>query len=394
VKAVQSTISDAEIETFKNGLLSQEELLNQHFKKQKDIADVAFGKTLAETQAKNDAIFTITADHKQALLDLEREEFGIDEDLDKAERLRESLQTERDILIQSFEDRQFDLEEGVQLLVITEQEKNALIQQLRQEHIDALAVIDAQELSVGGDINNIEMIRQSLMSERDVLAEHHEIRQFMIEDAFQDGLINLESKKALLESLNKDHEEKITADKEKEANNRSRIAMAEFNSALSAFAGFANNISTLMESSGRDQHGKAKKRSKSAIAINSIQSISSSYKAGADIGGPYVGAAFAVIALAATQKQQSQLNSISYGGGGSSGGGGGGTPSLPTAPPAQPIQPIQQDQTQAPVQVIINGNVYGVDDLNGLVEEAIKDASSSDRITVTVVDSGERVKIA
>lgn len=78
---------------------------------------------------------------------------------------------------------------------------------------------------------------------------------------------------------------------------------------------------------------QSKSGSKAMAKLKTIESVVSSYARGAEIGGPYLGAAFAATALLAQTKASSQIDGVSIGGGGSvSAPGGGSVPDVPALP--------------------------------------------------------------
>ena len=99
--------------------------------------------------------------------------------------------------------------------------------------------------------------------------------------------------------------------------------------------------------------------------IAGIESTIHSYRFGAQIGGPVLGAAFAATAAAATLVQIQQLKAQNFGGGGTVSAVGSASPSTNVYQPPQPTQGVGPNQEGAnganTYQVIFNGDVSGVD---------------------------------
>jgi hypothetical protein len=91
--------------------------------------------------------------------------------------------------------------------------------------------------------------------------------------------------------------------------------------------------------------------------MNTASAAMAGWNQGMQQGGPYLGAAYAAIAIAAGAVQLSNINSVGSGGGGGSIGGSGGSGAAPSAPP-QPNQGAQQGgQVGQTVNITVNGSI-------------------------------------
>lgn len=193
----------------------------------------------------------------------------------------------------------------------------------------------------------LEIIRESLLTERELFLEQQELRLEDIQAGVDSGLIieedGVKRKLAL---------QKKGAAELKKIDERSNKQSEDFLSnstklRLRVASGFLSNIATLNEGGSRRQFKIAKAASKAIAIIEGIQAVQSAFKAGMSVGGPFApitAAAYAASAALITAKNVSAIGSASFGGGGSiSSGGGGGAVS--TAPMPSEIDTEQPDQT-------------------------------------------------
>lgn len=337
-------------------------------------------------------------EHNRQLLELESQ-YQVDiEAIQKAnglDEIRQSFLTERQLLAENLSEKQSQVETAFEEGFATEIERNQVMLALAQQHEVDLAEIKLNSAANDPNFSRLDFVILAFETERELLRVHLEEKQILIESDFQDLLIDDKTRKDKLIDAEIVYQNTLTEINQTENKKRDQLERMSFQSRLSGAANFAQNIAILTKQSGKEQHGIAKFAARSAIAINAARAISSSYRVGADIGGPVVGKAFALAAFAAVVKQQQALESIGYGGGGSGSVGSGGT-SEPFIPPPQSesIATPSQESGAGGTTVIINGNVYGVDDLGEFIEDALRDSSSAERLTITVLDTGQRVQVA
>lgn len=116
--------------------------------------------------------------------------------------------------------------------------------------------------------------------------------------------------------------------------------------------------------------------------VKGYESIVSSYAFGAEIGGPYMGAAMAAIAAVATAAQISAISSTRFGGGS-----GNFAPSIAGTTAATPVSPVQTPapSTQGPRQTtVINlrGQVFGREQIRELIEQLNENGRDGGRIVL------------
>ena len=118
------------------------------------------------------------------------------------------------------------------------------------------------------------------------------------------------------------------------AEKQRQIQQQKMQAAFNISKNMLSNISTLMQSESKKEFEMGKKAAKAGAMVDGIAAAVGSYKAGAKIGGPVLGAAFAATSLLATKQMISDLNSQTFSGGSSSAG----AVSAPAPAPAAPAQ--------------------------------------------------------
>ena len=180
----------------------------------------------------------------------------------------------------------------------------------------------------------IQAIRESHMSELELLQHREQEKRDLLDQALRIDEITAEDHQAMLNRIEQDGAEARLAIADREAKARRAILTESL-----------SNLATLMQTGSRELFAIGKAAALSEAIINGQAAVTASYRRGSNIGGPVVGAAFAATAAAATGAQISRLASTSFGSG--SGGqpttGGGGTASTAQAQAA----PQAGGQTQS-----------------------------------------------
>jgi hypothetical protein len=172
------------------------------------------------------------------------------------------------------------------------------------------------------------------------------------------------------------------SDKSKEFKAEELTSLAEFNEAVTALeeqqtrnrlnvaTDMFGNLSTLMNTENKKLFEVGKVAALSSAIIDGYSAAVSSYAAGAAIGGPVLGAAYAATSVIATGVQIAGLSSTSFGGGSKpTQGGGGSVPSAPAAP-AAPAE-VEQRKTLRLEQFDPSGLFTG-EALNSLAESLVQ----------------------
>ncbi|MDQ7003291.1 MAG: hypothetical protein Q9N02_11520, partial [Ghiorsea sp.] len=137
-----------------------------------------------------------------------------------------------------------------------------------------------------------------------------------------------------------------------------------------------------------------------SATTSGIEAVQHSYKSGAAIGGPILGAAFAGIAVAATAANLKKIQGTSFGGGASVGAAGssGGIPSQALSP-APTVSPTAATNTQAaaPVPIINNyftGNVMDKQYITDTVMPHLQMSINSGDSILIAPDSAQALVLA
>lgn len=259
------------------------------------------------------------------------------------------------------------LEDRFKRGLLKEQEYNALKLQLERDQNAQLVEARAQgqeELAAmtstrplgfdplgeqGGD--TVRAIRERLQGEFDTMAEYNALQLEQLQTQQDQELAILQARRdADLISLAEFNELAAGIDAEG-ARKRKEIAEAEGQAKRQIWGGIMDNLSSLMQSGSRKMFEVGKAASIAGGLISAYESVMHAYKAGAKVGGPYLGAAYAAAAAVAQAANLRRLSSVSFGSqsGSVQSSSGGGVPSAAgatsggggeTAAPAMPSRNI------------------------------------------------------
>ena len=150
--------------------------------------------------------------------------------------------------------------------------------------------------------------------------------------------------------------------------------------------GITSNLSTLMASSSKKEFEVGKQFAVASALISGYQAVVGAYAAGAKVGGPYLGAAYAVAAGYATKVQIDNIKKQQFGGGGSlsvSGGAGGGVSTGANFNGGAPAEPAGEQRAAGGVTTI---NLVGEDktfsseQVDGLIDQFREAVDRGDKI--------------
>jgi hypothetical protein len=177
-----------------------------------------------------------------------------------------------------------------------------------------------------------------------------------------------------------------TAIVQRGADDRVAIKKAERDAILDTAANLGNSLLTLGQGQSRKLFELGKVAAISTAVLKARESIPSSYAAGAEIGGPPVGALFAAAAAAATAVQIKSVASTQFGGGGSVGSASTGTASIPTTA-------TSNSTAATPVQNQRFIEIRGIEDNQILTGEQVKsiltESLQSDDDVIIAVTTGQ-----
>jgi hypothetical protein len=165
--------------------------------------------------------------------------------------------------------------------------------------------------SVTDDLEKrLEAVRQGLLNEQEVINEWYEEGLATLIEARERELVTEQEFLEAKARLQQEYADKSTEIAKKEADARQRVV-----------GGMLQNLISLQNTGSKKMFQIGKAAAVAQALLAGREAIVSSYAAGAKIGGPPLGAAYAATAAAATAGQIASVMSTSLGGGGSSGGG-------------------------------------------------------------------------
>lgn len=161
----------------------------------------------------------------------------------------------------------------------------------------------------------LEALMRGLATEEEVLAEWREEGMETLREALESEMITEEEYRRLREKLEAEHTERM-----------GQIRGQERNAALQGLKGMFGDLSGLMRSENDKLFKIGQAAAIARATVNGIQAAVASYKHGAEIGGPPLGAAFAAASIAKTSAMISQIAAQSPSGGGGASAAGAGAP--------------------------------------------------------------------
>ena len=160
--------------------------------------------------------------------------------------------------------------------------------------------IDTQKLS-----DSLSAVVQSLQTENEQIDQMYLERANIIDQAYANGLLSQTA-----------YHEQSTRNEEDYNKKMKTIDEASFNTKMQLLSSAFGNIATLMQTENKGLFEVGKVAAIAQATVDGISATISSYKAGAAIGGPIIGATFAATAALATGVQISKIAATNYGGGG------------------------------------------------------------------------------
>lgn len=184
----------------------------------------------------------------------------------------------------------------------------------------------------------------------------------------EEGALTEEEYRAQVQATEAEHQAELTRIAAQGALERRKVSADEAKERQAVLGGMMANLTQLMNSGNQEMFRIGKIAAIANAVLKGREAVVSSYAAGARIGGPPLGAAFAATAAAATAAQIAAVASTSFGGGGSiSAPGGGGT--RPTDQlPDDPVVP-EGGRERTAVTITLQGEVFGRQQVRDLIEQ-------------------------
>lgn len=212
-----------------------------------------------------------------------------------------------------------------------DRDQQAQIVEARLQAAAELAAITGNQAPIdplgaeGADV--VEAMRSRLQSQVEIMAEYNAYQLEMLDAQQAQELAILQARRDAELISQKEFETLKTAQEQEGAKRRQEVAEMERAAKLSIAGSMMDNVSSLMQSGSRKMFEIGKAASIASGLVSAYEAVMHAYKAGAKIGGPVLGGAYAATAALAQAANLRKLSAVSFGGGGSvsASGGGGGT---------------------------------------------------------------------
>jgi len=173
-------------------------------------------------------------------------------------------------------------------------------------------------------LGRIEATEQSGKSENQRFFEALENRELMLQEAQARGVGSAVRNSELLVDIEQQREDKVRSITQAAIKENEKAEKSRAKARIGIATGMLGNLSSLMSSDSKKQFELGKKAALAGALISGAAAVVSSYAAGAKIGGPWLGAAYAVTAGVATKMHVDSIRNQEFNGGGAISGGGGG----------------------------------------------------------------------
>lgn len=152
--------------------------------------------------------------------------------------------------------------------------------------------------------------------------------------------VSLAEQLALEEEFFEAHNERVYELQEKAEKKRAAMVRAQRQAELNLTVDIFQNLSSLMSSENKKQFEIGKKAAIAGALVKGYQAVVNSYEKGTEIGGPYVGAAFAATAAIATKMQIDAIRRQQF-----QSGGGASIPAINGGSPTEQYEPTSTPET-------------------------------------------------
>ena len=191
-------------------------------------------------------------------------------------------------------------------------------------------------------LGDIEVIRTKFEEQRALIEQELIDRQTALENYYVAGNLRAEEFEARQTQIQADAQQQRNDLLKQAVMNATGITFKSYDSQLATFASFTK---AMLSGASKQHRGLFELQKAAAIAVGILdakQAILSSYRFGAGLGGPILGATFAAVAAAASLANLNAIRSTSFGGGG---GGGGSSSGGSVTPPSTVAAPGDSQPT-------------------------------------------------
>lgn len=176
----------------------------------------------------------------------------------------------------------------------------------------------------------LEIIRQGLMSERELEQVAFEEKMAHLREGKDLELLGEEEFKAQKEALEQQHQDRMTEIMEDAADAQKRIEEEKKRAQIATAFGAAQALASIVENAAQENFALQKAAAIAGTIINAIESAANAYTFGSQFG-PGVAAAMAAVAFAAQSARLAAIRSSDFKSGGGGAAAGAGSGSAPTA---------------------------------------------------------------
>jgi len=333
-------------------------------------------------------------DGERAAKRLAREQKQERERLEKSlEDLERYTATAQEIEVREAAERQSRLAEIFQAGLVDQAKYYGLQEQLAGKHSENMAAVADADLQAEL-ARNQQRYEDGLIGFQDFYAAQQEAviahqqalteieltayqdRLALLAEAYEDQQMTEEERRQRELELAEDHASKLAEIERRGAAARSKVSREEARERESQSSKMWNNLTSLMNSGNKELFQIGKVAAIAQATLAGYEAVQDSYKWGAKLGGPALGAVFAATAAAATAAQIASIKNTQFGGGG---GVKGGSYSKPTdAIASGPAQAAPQQEQGPAVTINIGDGLYSgkaVRDLIGAINEAVGDGA-------------------
>jgi hypothetical protein len=295
------------------------------------------------------------------------------------------LMLESQLLDKKYQEDQKTLKDALTNQLISQDEYNKALQELRIKHQEKLWEIEANSpdaLRAQQLAQNVIALENSLLTEEELLLLDYEKKHEMLRDFYMvQGEITAEGK-AQLERLEEDHLNKLNSIRLRGLEGIAKLSEQIRQKDLKGAIGTLQSMTAATSGANKDMFNINKAATLANAAVDAYAAITGAYKVGARIGGPPVGAAFAAAAGAFQFANIKNIASQQYNGGKGSGGAGVVAPSVAASTPAGAVATSPVANTGGGSQVVsinLQGEIFGREQVRGLINqinEAISDGAT------------------
>jgi hypothetical protein len=307
-----------------------------------------------------------------------------DESSHGAMRLAQQLDRARERLKELNKEQERTEELAKQQTERASQEGRALREaEIKAEREDAQKKIEIEqekqdklnETRLKGLTDRMELLRQSTLTEEELIREQQEKDMAALRDALNEKILTQQEYMLLEQDLELKHMEQIGNIRQRGMQRVNEITSQSWSEQMKNASEFIKGMTANAASGSRALFNINKAASIANALLSAKESVTNAYAFGSRIGGPFLGAAFAATAAAATASQIASLRSTSFNANASAAGSvsaGGAAP--PSSLPAATLPNTSQGSggsasSGQPVTILIQGETFGREAVRNLISE-------------------------